>query len=823
MRSLTREEARRRAEQLTVASYDVHLDLTGDDDTFGSTATVRFTSRGAQDTFVEVRPRKLRAVRLNGRELDPAELQEGRYPLRCDDGDNELVVDAVMGYRHDGEGLHRSTDPADGNPYTYAQTAMDAAPWIFGCFDQPDLKARFSLDVHTPTGWVAIGNGRAEQVEPGHWRMAQTKPLSTYLVTVVAGPYHVVTDRHDGIALGLSCRASLAPHLDKDAEELFTITTRCLDEYHRLFGIRYPFGDYHQAFVPEFNLGAMENPGCVTFRDPMVFSSRPTDSQRTQRATVMAHEMSHMWFGDLVTMRWWDDLWLNESFAEYMGYRVAHDVTAFTDSWVSKAFGRKYHGIAADQRPSTHPVAGNGAGTAAEALQYVDGITYVKGAAIVRQLNLALGDETFFAGLRAHFDRHRFGNAAMGDLIAAWEDAGAGDLGGWADAWLRTTGLDLLEVDRSGPVPVLTSQAPEAPTAREHTLTVVWPDQTSADGWTQKQLTVGISPAALPEAEGRPVLLDAADQTWARLGVDQLTLDALAGLLPGIGDPLLRGSVWNAVRDGLRNGRIDPDRALDLVAAALPHEDRDVAVGAIGALATDLLIDRLHPDPAAAAQRAHGAAAARLATAEPGSGLQLAAARLVVATAAEPTPLRDWLEGATLPEGLDLDVDLGWRILVRLATLGGVDRAELDRRFEDDPTSQARLGLVQALVALPDARAKEYGWSYFTGRTEASNYEIGAAGAGMWRRGQEDLTAPYVTRYFEEVAGTADLRSGWMLAEAAAHFYPRLALDPATLAAADRLLAHDGLDAGLRRTLTDQTDDLRRGWSALGGRVGPAR
>jgi len=319
------------------------------------------------------------------------------------------------------------------------------------------------------------------------------------------------------------------------------------------------------------------------------------------------------------------------------------------------------------------------------------------------------------------------------------------------------------------------------------------------------------------------VLLDAADQTWARLGVDELTLDALPGLLPGISDPLLRGSVWNAVRDALRNGHLDPDRALDLVAAALPHEDRDVAVGAIGALATDLLVDRLHPDPSAAAQRVYDAAAARLATAEPGSGLQLAAARLVVATAADPTPLRGWLDGHGLPDGVDLDIDLGWRVLVRLATLDGIDRTELERRFEDDPTSQARLGLVQALVALPDAEAKEYGWSFFTGRTEASNYEVGAAGAGMWRRGQESLTAPYVTRYFQQVAGTSELRSGWMLAEAAAHFYPRLALDPATLEAAERVLAEDGLDAGLRRTLTDETDDLRRGLRALEAYAGPAR
>ena len=290
-----------------------------------------------------------------------------------------------------------------------------------------------------------------------------------------------------------------------------------------------------------------------------------------------------------------------------------------------------------------------------------------------------------------------------------------------------------------------------------------------------------------------------------------------------IADPLLRGSIWNAVRDGVRNGSVGPERALVLVAAALPHEDRDVAVAAIGGLATDLLLDRLHPDPSTAGRRVREAATARVATAEPGSGLQLAAARVVVATAAEPASLRDWLDGRGLPDGVDLDADLAWRVLVRLATLGGVDRPELEHRFEADPTSQTRLGLVQALVALPDAEAKEYGWSFFTGRTDASNYEIGAAGAGMWRRGQEHLTAPYVGRYFAEVAGTAEVRSGWMLAEAAAHFYPRLALAATTLRAAAGVLAGDGLDPRLRRTLADQTDDLRRGLRALEALVGPAR
>ncbi len=824
MRSLTRFEARRRAEQLSVSSYDVRLDLTGDERTFGSTSTVRFRCHGHQQTFIELRPCRLRTVRLNGTSLAPDALQDGRFPLSCEDGENELVVDAVMGYRHDGEGLHRTTDTADGKDYTYAQAAMDAAPWMFACFDQPDLKAPFTVRVRAPEDWVVLGNGHAEQVAPGQWQLAPTQPLPTYLVTVVAGPYHVVESRHDGIALGLSCRASLAPHLDKDAEELFTVTARCFDEYHRLFGSRYPFGDYHQAFVPEFNLGAMENPGCVTFRDPLVFTSRPTDSQRTARATTMAHEMSHMWFGNLVTMQWWDDLWLNESFAEYMGYRVAHDVTGFVDSWVNKVFIRKYGGLAADQRSTSHPVAGNGAATAAEAVEYVDGITYVKGAAIVRQLNLTVGDDTFFGGLRSHFERHRFGNATMDDLVAAWEDAGAGDLGGWADRWLRTTGLDLLQVDRNRGAPAVTRRPPGTSAGRKHTFTTVWHDPSApGDGWTGRAVTVGDDPVPLPEATDRPVLLDAADQTWAGLGLDATTLAALPRLLPHTADPLLRGTVWLAVRDGVRNARVDVGRALDLVCAALPHEDRDAAVTAIGTFANDELVDELHSDPHLARRRLHAAAAARLETAPSAGGLQVAAARIATATADDAELLRAWLAGQDLPAGLEVDLDLRWRILVRLATIGSTDRRELEQRFAEEPTSRARLGLVEARVALPDPAAKEYGWSMFSGATEASNYEIGAAGAGLWQRGQEDLTAPYVPRYFAAVGDTADTRAGYLLASAARYFYPRLAVARETLAAAEGTLADDSLDPRLRRAVADRTDDLRRGLRVRERSVDPAR
>ncbi len=425
--TLRHSEARDRFDLLDVESYDVALDLASDEATFRSVTTIRFSSRGGS-TFLDLKPVRVNAIRLNGSVLDADLLERGRVPLETAAGTNELVVDAVMRFRNDGEGLHRSVDPADGKHYVYGMSFMDAAPSIFACFDQPDLKAPYTFHVTAPTDWVVVGNAPGAQVEPGTWELEQTQPLSTYFVTLVAGPYHLVRDEHDGIPLGLSARASIAKDLDADADELLTMTKQCFDEFHRLFGIRYPFGDYHQAFVPEFNAGAMENPGCVTFRDPLVFSSRVTRGVRISRATTVAHEMAHQWFGNIVTPKWWDDLWLNESFAEYMGNRVTADVTEYDDAWTHNAYARRQWGLVADQRPSTHPVAGNGAADATAALQDFDGISYAKGSSILKQLNATLGDEVFFAGAVDHFTKHRFGNATMHDLFASWEQAGAGDL-----------------------------------------------------------------------------------------------------------------------------------------------------------------------------------------------------------------------------------------------------------------------------------------------------------------------------------------------------------------------------------------------------------
>jgi len=802
--SLQRTEAVARRELLEVQGYDLRLDLAGDEKTFGSVTTIRFTSRGGE-TFVDLKPVWVNEIRLNGDVVDPDLLHRGRLPIRTVEGDNELVVDAVMPFRNDGEGLHRSTDPADGRSYVYGMMFMDAAPSVFACFDQPDLKAPYTLHVQAPEDWTVVANAPGINAEPGPgnsalWEFERTQPLSTYFVTVVAGPYHLISDHHDGIPLGLSVRASMASALDADADELFTMTKQCFDEFHRLFGIRYPFGNYHQAFVPEFNAGAMENPGCVTFRDPLVFTSRVTRGMRIQRATTLAHEMAHQWFGNIVTPAWWDDLWLNESFAEYMGNRVTADVTQYDDAWVDNAYARRQWGLKADQRPSTHPVAGNGAKDATAALQDFDGISYAKGSSILKQLNATMGDDVFFAGAIDHFTRHRFGNATMHDLFESWERAGAGDLSSFTSNWLRTAGPDRIVVDRAAGV-IRRTPPSEHPADRSHTFRVA---VETPDGWETSSLTLD-GPETPYELDGRAIVLDPFEDTWASLETDAVSADRLETLLSAVEDPALRAGVWNNVYSAFHNGSLSPADVVDLMVASPPVESTEDGKRRLG---TWLLSDVLPLAPAGSAERVHTAALGKLGSTEVGSEHQLSAFRMTVSTATDPAELRGWQ--AATPDGIDLDLDLRWRILVRLAAIGATDADELRAALDAEPTGESRVAHMRAAVSLPTAEAKALAWDVFTGRLDVPNYELEAAGLGMWRGGQEELTAPYVDRYFDELPYTVKVRSGWVLADATEFFFPVTSLTEETLGRARLLAGDETLDLSVRRRLGDAADDLAR-------------
>jgi len=799
--SLRHDEARQRAALLRVSSYDVALDLDRGEREFGSRTTIRFTSAGGP-TFVELRPHSISSATLDGRPLDPDTLDRGRLPLQTTPGEHELVVEATMGYRNDGEGLHRAVDPGDGKHYVYAMTFMDAAPSVFACFDQPDLKAPFTLHVRAPRDWTVIGNTPATQVEPGRWELTTSQPLSTYLVTVVAGPFHVIADEHDGIALGLSARASIARDLDREAAEMLTLTKQSFDELHRLFGIRYQFGDYHQAFLPEFNAGAMENPGCVTFRDTMVFTSRVTRSDRINRAATIAHEMAHQWFGNLTTPVWWDDLWLNESFAEYLGVRVIADATEYDDAWADQAYARRQWGPIADSSPSTHPVAGNGAEDTTTALQNFDGISYAKGSAVLKQLATRLGDEAFLGGTIDLFERHFFGNATMADLVASWERASGAELADFTHEWLMTAGVDLLSLDRAGGVVRRTPPAGR-PGARSHAVRVA---VGRGEGWTISDLVVGEEPKPLPNAADAVVVLDPYQDSWAVTHLDPASVAGLVALLPTTPDPMVRAGSWTSLLSTFHDAELTPSALIDVATAAVPTETSDAAlfllrrkIDGLASLAGPASLGRLHL-----------AARARDTTAAPGSELQLAAFQLAVRTCANPEVLRGWLTGAQLPTGLEVDLDLRWLILVRLADLGAIDRAELYRHLDVERNAESHVAHIRAVCSLPDPAAKAWAWQHFTGELDAPNYDLEAAALGLWRPGQEELTEPYVERYFTEVPGTVAVRSGWVLAEAAGNFFPRTSLSESTLGRAHELAADESVDPSIRRAVVDQADVLGR-------------
>ncbi|HEX5542687.1 MAG TPA: aminopeptidase N [Micromonospora sp.] len=833
MPSLTRSEAAERAALLTVQEYRIDLDLTGAGDRFRSTTTIRFRAEPGAATFVEVRPAQLISVRLNGAPVDPALLDDNRLALTGLAADNTLTVEAEMAYSNTGEGLHRFVDPADGQTYLYAMSFLDNAQRIFAAFDQPDLKASVILSVTAPPEWTVAANGQQIAIgTPGRWEFAPTPPLATYFVSLIAGPYHVRRDEHDGIPLALYCRRSLAAHLDRDAEEIFTITKRCLDHIHKLFDVRYPFGKYDQAFVPEFNAGAMENPGLVTFRDDYVFRAAVTDTERELRATTIAHEMAHMWFGDLVTMRWWDDLWLNESFAEYLGTRVTAAATRFHGAWTTFAMRRKAWGYAADQRPSTHPVAPLEVADGAEALLNFDGISYAKGAAVLRQLVAWVGDEAFLAALRAYFAAHRFGNATLADLLAELSKASGRDLTGWARVWLRQAQVNTLHADialdeagRYAEVVVVQQAPPTHPVLRPHRIGVGLYDQDGAQVRLRRRIEVDLEPAAddgrtvLSDLVGEPaadlLLLNDGDLTFAKVRLDARSAAAVPRLMPGLVDPLARAVLWGEMIDAVTDGQRPVVDLTALIRAALPGEAEVIVVEDVLKLSRSL-IDRYLAGAArqAALEQIVQACNRLLDSADPGGSLQLAAARGLVAASVDAGRLADWLAGVGVPAGLAVDVDFRWLLLQRLAVLGAIGESEIDAELAADRSATGAQNAVRCRAALPDPPAKQRAWHAVIEDTSLSNRLVEANAAGFWQPEQAELTARYVERYFAEMPATVKRRTPFVAERVAALAFPRYAVAPRTRELAAALLARDELDPGLRRVVTDADDDLRRALTA---------
>jgi aminopeptidase N len=817
---LLRTEARERARLVTVDRMLVDLDLAESEETFASRTRVEFTCHepGAS-TWVDFRPGEAHDVTLNGQALVPGvaadDLARGRIPLTGLAERNVLEARGTMRFSRDGQGLHRAVDPADDEAYVYGHLFLDAAPTVFACFDQPDLKAPYEVTVTVPEGWTVLGNGAATETAAGRWQLAPTPPLSTYFVTVCAGPYASVLAEHDGVPLGVHARRSLGDALRAQADELFTVTRQSLDHYHDLFGIRYPFGEYHQVFVPEFNAGAMENPGCVTFRDSMIFRGAASDDQVLSRANTITHEMAHMWFGDLVTMTWWDDLWLNESFAEYMAYRTLVSATRFTDAWVEFSMSRKLWGYAAERTPSTHPVAGSPTPDAQSALQNFDGISYAKGASVLRQLIAHIGDEAFVDGVRAYLRDHSYGNGTLADFLGAIETASGRSLQEWAEGWLRTAGVDVLAVDDGG----LLQRTPPAehPARRPHTLDVGRID--AAGGVETLRVTLTDDVTELPQARAQAVITlpNATDLTWATVELPAGQHDAVPEVMPHIADARVRAVLWSAVIEGVYRGRLAPERLLRLVEAAWSSETHAAILGRTLSNLTGRVIPCFVPEATQDEAEAvvARAALARLESADHGSSIALTAARALARSTVDRGLLERWAGGDGLPRGLEHDSDFRWLVVGALARRGwlGEDGIETARRA--DNTLTGKLAALSARASIPTEAAKAWAWSELTGSPTISNYEANAIAGSFWASGSLDLLRDYRERYVRDVPAMTATMGDDALQRVAQLAFPSRLVEGETERVVVAALESDRLTPGVRRAMVDALSELREALASL--------
>ncbi|MGI8888706.1 MAG: M1 family aminopeptidase, partial [Nocardioidaceae bacterium] len=523
----------------------------------------------------------------------------------------------------------------------------------------------------------------------------------------------------------------------------------------------------------------------------------------------IAHEMAHQWFGNLVTMQWWDDLWLNESFAEYMGYRVTAHVTSFTDVWTDFTLSRKAWGMAADQRTSTHPVAGNGAQDAQQALNDFDGISYTKGASALRQLNAYLGDQVFLAGVVDHLTQHSFGNATLADLFAAWQRHTDKDVDAWAQAWLRTSGIDTLSVAHSSAGDVVIERANGSPVevSRPHAIQVSWYGGGTSPHTTPLLVTQPATPVTWKAADGRGLVLpDSADESWVKVRLNPATLDEVPEALATIEDPIARAVIWGALREALRDGELNPERYLQIVESALPSE-ADSAVEEVLSQCSSS-VGRFFGDTSAAARLA-AVAEQILNSVPPGSNRQLVAARAFISLTPDTDQLHRWRDGSS-PEGLLTDDDLRWRITRALCGAGQLGTTDIEAELRRDPSSQGALRSLESRASLPDSEVKEDVWESITTDATLSNYSLYALAGHFFRADQLELTEPFVERYFDDVPKTARFRTGWVVQTTAQLAFPRYAVSPDTVRLAERCLARGHLDASTRRAVSDSLDDLRR-------------
>ncbi|MGQ4596479.1 aminopeptidase N [Nocardia sp. R6R-6] len=845
--NLTREQAIERASTVSVENYHIELDLTDEagkpgEQTFFSRSSVTFTAAPGASTFIDIVARGVRSAVLNGTALDISGYDESTGITLADLAErNELVVEADCEYSNTGEGLHRFVDPTDEAVYLYSQFETADAKRMFACFDQPDLKATFDIAVTAPANWQVVSNSAVVETlaaTPGRHVFRTTPKMSTYLVALIAGPYaqwtDVYTDEHGSIPLGLYCRASLAEYMD--ADRLFTETKQGFGFYHGNFGTPYAFGKYDQLFVPEFNAGAMENAGAVTFLEDYVFRSKVTRASYERRAETVLHEMAHMWFGDLVTMKWWDDLWLNESFATFASVLCQSEATEYANAWTTFANVEKSWAYRQDQLPSTHPIAADIPDLAAVEVNF-DGITYAKGASVLKQLVAYVGLAPFLAGLRAYFAEHAYGNATFDDLLAALEKSSGRNLSTWGAQWLKTTGLNILrpdfEVDAEGRFSsfavVQEGAQPGAGERRVHRLAIgVYDDQDGKLVRTERvELDLDASertevPELVGVPRGRFVLINDDDLTYCSVRLDADSLDVLVNRIADIAEPLPRTLAWSAAWEMTRQAEF---RARDFVALVQRGAGAETEIGVVQRLlmqANLALSSYAAPDWAAATGWADYAnRLLELAReAEPGSDHQLAFVNALTGAKLSDwhtEVLRELLDGDPAKVGLAglvVDTDLRWRLVSALAAAGeidadGLETPVIDQELANDPTAAGKRQAAAAATTRPIAAVKEQAWTTVMGDDSVPNVTARSIVGGFAPPGQGELLAPYVERYFAEIPDVWERRSSEVAQTVVIGLYPQWAISEDAVSVADKFLAGDHPPA-LRRLVSEGKAGIER-------------
>ncbi len=835
--NLTRVEARERAELVEVQSYTVELDLLKGEEVFGATTTVKFTSNmiGAS-TFIDAITKTVHRVTLNGKDLDVAKVSDG-VRIQLDDlqASNELVVVSDNPYMHTGEGLHRFVDPVDNEVYLYTQFEVPDSRRMFAVFEQPDLKATFQFTVSAPSKWKVISNSPTPSpVDRGDgssvWVFAPTPRISSYITALIAGPYSEWRDElisADGrtIPLGVYGRSSLAQYID--ADYLFAKTKEGFLFFEEQFDYPYPFDKYDQLFVPDFNAGAMENAGAVTITESYVFRGAVNGFIKERRIITVLHELAHMWFGDLVTMRWWNDLWLNESFAEYASYLATAEATEFKEAWTTFASHEKSWGYREDQMPSTHPVVANIRDLEDVQVNF-DAITYAKGGSVLRLLVAWVGQENFMKGLASYFKKYQWDNAELVDLLTELELTSGRKLREWSKLWLETSGVNTLRAEISDEDGKITSFAvrqsfhPDYPTLRPHRLGIGYYNLANGKLVRTHRVEVDVDGelTEIPELVGtiRPdlILLNDGDLTYTKIRLDEKSWQTTLDHLADIQDSLARALLWSAAWDSTRDAEADPKDFINLVLKNIATESNATAMMTLLNQLVTAQSMYLKPENRTTYKAKIGDALLRMAReAQAGSEAQLQFLKFFprfASTAEHGKALRALLSGEEKLAGREIDTDLRWDLLTGLVTLAEADLAEIEKMLESDNTANGQKLAALAKGAIPTAEAKASVWYTAVETNDWSNTILQYSTLGFGRGAADELLSPYVDKYFEDVLKIWNSKTFKMAEYAIVNLYP-LSLASKELAEKTRAFldtAEIVAIPALRRLLVENLDPIDR-------------